>query len=87
MGLNATQLDLQVSACLPAAGGETMSKEKRSAEQQVADEVDLRALNPNVSKQAISDRQAIPEFQENHKLLCGSPPNILPLSKMITPVA
>jgi hypothetical protein len=46
-----------------------MSKEKRSAEQQVADEADRRALNPNASKQAISDSQADPEFQENHKRL------------------
>jgi hypothetical protein len=46
-----------------------MSKEKRSAEQQVADEANRRALNPNASKQAISDSQAIPEFQENHKRL------------------
>ena len=46
-----------------------MSKEKRSAEQQVADEASRRALNPNASKQAISDSQAIPEFQENHKRL------------------
>jgi hypothetical protein len=46
-----------------------MSKEKRSAEQQVADEANRKALNPNASKQAISDSQAIPEFQENHKRL------------------
>jgi hypothetical protein len=46
-----------------------MSKEKRSAEQQVADEADRRALNPNASKQAISESQAMPEFEENHKRL------------------
>ena len=46
-----------------------MSTEKRSAEQQVADEANRRALNPNASKQAISDSQAIPEFQENHQRL------------------
>ena len=46
-----------------------MIKPKRSAEQQVADEVDRRALNPIGSRQAISDRQAEPEFHENHKRL------------------
>ena len=46
-----------------------MIKPKRSAEQQVADEADRRALNPLVLKQTISDRQAEPEFQENHKRL------------------
>jgi len=42
---------------------------KRSAEQQVADEADRKALNPLVSRQTISDSQAEPEFQENHKRL------------------
>jgi hypothetical protein len=46
-----------------------MSMEKRTAEQQVADEANLRALNPNASKQKISDTQALPEFEENHKRL------------------
>ena len=46
-----------------------MIKLKRSAEQQVADEAGRRALNPLASKQTISDRQAEPEFQENHKRL------------------
>jgi hypothetical protein len=46
-----------------------MSKPKRSAEQQVADEADRRALNPSASRQTISDRQAEPEVQENHKRL------------------
>jgi hypothetical protein len=46
-----------------------VSKQKRSAEQQIADEVDRRALNPLASRQAISDSQATPEFQENHKRL------------------
>jgi len=46
-----------------------MSKPKRSAEQQVADEADRRALNPMTSRQTISDSQAEPEFQENHKRL------------------
>jgi hypothetical protein len=46
-----------------------MIKPKRSAEQQVADDADLRALNPVASRQTISDSQAEPEFQENHKRL------------------
>lgn len=46
-----------------------MIKPKRSAEQQVADEADRKALNPLVSRQAIADKQAEPEFQENHKRL------------------
>jgi hypothetical protein len=46
-----------------------MTKEKRTAEQQIADEADRRALHPLVSRQAISDSQAVPEFQENHKRL------------------
>jgi hypothetical protein len=44
-----------------------MIKPRRSAEQQVTDEADRRALNPLASKQTISDSQAEPEFQENHK--------------------
>ena len=43
-----------------------MIKPKRSAEQQVADEADRRALNPMGSRQTIADSQAAPEFQENH---------------------
>jgi hypothetical protein len=54
---------------LTGAEGEAMSKQRRSAEQQVADEATRRALHPNASRQAISDSQAIPEFQENHKRL------------------
>ena len=46
-----------------------MIKPKRSAEQQVSDEVNRRALNPLASKQTISDSQAEPGFQENHKRL------------------
>lgn len=46
-----------------------MSTEKRSAEKQVADEVNRKALNPNGSKQKISDSQAGPKFEENHKRL------------------
>jgi hypothetical protein len=46
-----------------------MIKPKRSAEQQVADEADRRALNPIGSRQTIADSQADPEFQENLKRL------------------
>jgi hypothetical protein len=46
-----------------------MTKPKRSAEQQVADEADRRALDPLASRQTISDSQAEPEFQQNHKRL------------------
>ena len=46
-----------------------MIKPKRSAEQQIADEADRRTLNPLASRQTISESQAEPEFQENHKRL------------------
>ena len=46
-----------------------MTKPKKYAEQQVADEADRRALNPVASRQTISDSQAEPEFQENHERL------------------
>jgi hypothetical protein len=46
-----------------------MSKEKRSAEQQVADEADRSALHPLATRQTIADNQAAPEFQQNHKRL------------------
>jgi hypothetical protein len=46
-----------------------MSKEKKSAEEQVADEAKRTALNPNAAKQTISDSQAEPQFQENRKRL------------------
>jgi hypothetical protein len=46
-----------------------MIKPKRSAEQQIADEADRRALNPLVSRRTISDSQAEPEFQGNHRRL------------------
>jgi len=51
-----------------------MSKEKRSAEQQVADEADRRALHPLTSRQKISESQAAPEFQQNHKRLRADRP-------------
>ena len=48
-----------------------MIKPKRSAEQQVADEADRRALNPLASRQKISDSQAGAEgvSKANHKRL------------------
>jgi hypothetical protein len=46
-----------------------MIKPKRTAEQQVADELDRRALSSITSRQTISDSQAKPEFQENHRRL------------------
>jgi hypothetical protein len=45
-----------------------MIKPKRSAEQQVADEADRKALNPLASRQTISDGQAEPEFQDYRRL-------------------
>jgi hypothetical protein len=46
-----------------------MGNERKSAEQQVAEEADRRALHPLTSRQKISDSQAAPEFQQNHKRL------------------
>ena len=46
-----------------------MSKEERSAEQQVADDSNRRALHPLATRQTIADRQAEPAFQDNHKRL------------------
>ena len=46
-----------------------MIKPKQSAEQQVADELDRRALNPILSRQTISDSQAEPKFHPNRKRL------------------
>jgi hypothetical protein len=46
-----------------------MSKEKRSAEEQVADEANRKALNPTAARQKISDGQADPEFQKNRERL------------------
>jgi hypothetical protein len=44
-------------------------KPKRTATEQVEDEAARKALNPIGSRQTISDGQAEPEFQENHKRL------------------
>ena len=48
-----------------------MIKPKRTAEQQIAHEAERRALDPLTSRQTISNDQAEPEFQENHKRLSG----------------
>ena len=56
-------------ACRAGAEGQAISREKRSAAQQVADEADRRALHPLASRQKISDSQATPEFQQNYKRL------------------
>jgi hypothetical protein len=42
---------------------------KRTAEQQIAEEVERRALHPLTSRQKITDSQADPKFDENHKRL------------------
>jgi len=46
-----------------------MTKQKRSAEQQLADQADRKAQNPIGARQTIADSHADPEFQENHKRL------------------
>lgn len=46
-----------------------MTKPKRSAEQQVADEADRKAQNPVGTRQTIADSHADPAFQENHRRL------------------
>jgi hypothetical protein len=46
-----------------------MIKPKRTAAEQVEDEAARKALNPLASRQTISDNQAKPEYQENHKRL------------------
>jgi hypothetical protein len=46
-----------------------MTKQKRSAEQQLADQADRKAQNPIGARQTIADSHADPEFQENHRRL------------------
>jgi hypothetical protein len=46
-----------------------MIKPKRTAAVQVEAEAARRASNPTLSRQTISNEQAEPEFQENHKRL------------------
>jgi hypothetical protein len=50
-------------------GQKLYDQQKRSAEQQVADEANRRALHPLATRQTIADSQADPAFQENHKRL------------------
>jgi hypothetical protein len=50
-------------------GKKQMIKPTRSAEQQIADEVDRRSLNPTGARQTIADSQATPEFRDNLKRL------------------
>ena len=52
-----------------AEGKKQMIKPKRSAVQQLADELERRALHPLSSRQTISDSQAEPEFHANYKRL------------------
>jgi hypothetical protein len=49
---------------LRTEGEVQMIKPKRTAEQQLVDQADRKALNPVASRQTISDSQAEPEFQE-----------------------
>jgi hypothetical protein len=46
-----------------------MIKPKRTAEQQLADEAERRALHAVTSRQTITDSQSDPKFEENHKRL------------------
>jgi hypothetical protein len=46
-----------------------MSKAARLAEQQMQDAAALGALHPLTSRQKISESQAVPEFEQNHKRL------------------
>jgi hypothetical protein len=48
---------------------EIMSRTVRSADQQLADEVAVRALHPVTARQKISKSQSAPEFEGNHKRL------------------
>jgi hypothetical protein len=48
-----------------------MSTEKRSAENQIADGANRKALNPNGSKQKISDSQASPDFSRKPQAPSG----------------
>ena len=51
------------------AESEEMSREKRSAKEQVADEANRKALNPNAARQKISDIQSDPEFPKKRERL------------------
>jgi hypothetical protein len=47
----------------------SMSKEKKSAIQQLADEAARKAFNPVAARQTISEQASTPEFEENHQRL------------------
>ncbi len=44
-----------------------MSEQKRSAEEQIADEADRKARNPTAARQKISEGQTAPEFHQNRE--------------------
>lgn len=46
-----------------------MSKVKKSAIQQLADQAARKAFNPIAARQTISERESTPEFEENHQRL------------------
>jgi hypothetical protein len=46
-----------------------MSKGKRSASQQLADEEARRSFDRIAARQTIADREKTPEFEENHQRL------------------
>ena len=46
-----------------------MSKGKRSAIQQLADEAERKSFNRIAARQTISEREGTPEFEENHQRL------------------
>src|SRR3954468_15778463 len=46
-----------------------MTKQKKSAADQIEEESKRSALSPLATRQAISESQAEPEFQENHERL------------------
>lgn len=46
-----------------------MSKGKRSAIQQLADQDAAKAFNRIAARQTIADREGTPEFEENHQRL------------------
>jgi hypothetical protein len=54
---------------LGTEGDHQLIKPKRTAAEQGEDEAARKAINPLASRQTISDHQAEPEFQENHKRL------------------
>ena len=62
-------MDVAFVGAHQSEGKKQMIKPTRSAERQVANDADQRALNPVGSRQTIADSQAGPEFEENLKRL------------------